>query len=93
MNAHSTLAMPFRPELAGAEAPEPSGLGPTGGISIAFDLTSFMRRHGVIRISDNGAGFSVYMRGDILGTGPTVGDAFDNAVDQRTRNDEPEFAL
>lgn len=50
-----------------------------------FDLTAFMKREGILRISDNGAGFSVYMRGDILGTGPTVGEAYENAAFQRDR--------
>lgn len=48
-----------------------------------FDLSAFMRKENILRISDNGAGFSVYMRGDILGTGETVGEAFTNAARQR----------
>lgn len=48
-----------------------------------FDLSAFMRNEGILRISDNGAGFSVYMRGDILGTGVTVGEAYENAARQR----------
>jgi hypothetical protein len=52
-------------------------------LDMTFDLSRFMRENRVIRISDNGAGFSVYMRGDILGTGETVGEAFDNAARQR----------
>jgi hypothetical protein len=47
------------------------------------DLTGIMRRDGILRIADNGGGFSVYMRGDILGTGKDVGEAYRNALRQR----------
>lgn len=50
-----------------------------------FNLTTFMREHGIIRISDSGAGFSCYMRGDILGTGRTAGEAVENALRQKER--------
>lgn len=57
-----------------------------------FDLTAFMKREQIIRISDNGGGFSVFMRGDILGTGETVGDAYENARSQRDNLQERKAA-
>lgn len=48
-----------------------------------IDLTAIFKREGILRIADNGAGYSVYMRGDILGTGKTVGEAYENALRQR----------
>ncbi len=48
-----------------------------------FDLTAFMRREGILRIANNPHGFSVYIQGDILGTGETFAEAFDNACRQR----------
>ena len=49
----------------------------------AIRLTDIMRRDGILRIADNGMGFTVYLRGDVLGTGRTVGEAFDSALRQR----------
>jgi hypothetical protein len=47
-----------------------------------FDLTSFMRRNGVLRIAQLGDNFSVYITGDRMGCGKTVGEAFANARGQ-----------
>ena len=46
----------------------------------AVNLTRIMQRDGILRISHTGGGFSVYMRGDILGTGKTVGEAYQCAL-------------
>jgi hypothetical protein len=52
------------------------------------DLTAIMRKHRILRISDNspqqdGSSFSVFLKGDAMGTGKTVGEALDCAL--RTR--------
>lgn len=48
------------------------------------DLTGIMRREGILRIARfRAGGFSVAMEGDILGTGKTVGEAYENALRQR----------
>lgn len=47
-----------------------------------FDLTSFMRDNGVLRIAQLGNNFSVYIAGDKMGCGKTVGEAFANARGQ-----------
>lgn len=44
-----------------------------------FDLTSFMREQGILRIAQLGDNFSVYITGDRMGCGKTVGEAFANA--------------
>lgn len=52
-----------------------------------FDLTAAFRKHGILRISDTSGGksasFAVYISGDIVGTGKTIGDALNSAL--RTR--------
>lgn len=56
-------------------------------------LTRFMRREGIIRVSNTDIGVSVYMRGDILGTGEDAEEAFQNAASQRdARSDERKAA-
>lgn len=52
-----------------------------------FNLTAFMKREGILRIARNPHGFSVYIEGDILGTGETVAEAYESAA--RQRDDRP----
>lgn len=49
----------------------------------AVNLTRIMRKEGILRVSCTEHGFSVYMRGDILGTGSSVGEAYQSAMRQR----------
>jgi len=42
-----------------------------------------MERDEILRIAHTGGGFSVYMRGDILGTGKTVGEAYQSALNTK----------
>lgn len=54
-----------------------------------FDLTAAFRKHGILKIADvspkrDQSSFAVYIVGDIVGTGKTVGDALDCAL--RTRD-------
>lgn len=52
--------------------------------SEALKLTAIMEDYGILRIARfKSGGFSVAMEGDVLGTGPTVGAAFDNAIRER----------
>lgn len=45
-----------------------------------FDLTTFMKREGILKIADIGEGqFSVWLRGGRCGTGKSVGAALENA--------------
>ena len=44
-----------------------------------FDLSTFMRVHGVLRIARVGGNFTVAMEGDRLGTGQTVQEALESA--------------
>jgi len=53
-----------------------------------LDLTELMRRNGILRISDtsprgDGSSWAVYLKGNICGTGLTVGDAYQAALDTR----------
>lgn len=63
-----------------------------------FDLTAYMRTNGILRISDSsprqdGSSFAVRLTGDILGTGLTVGDALNSALQTRAaRNTERKAA-
>lgn len=48
------------------------------------DLTGIMRREGIINIHmDQHGSFQLRMRGDILGTGKTVAEAYQDANSQR----------
>lgn len=47
------------------------------------ELDAFMADEGILRISRTQHGRSVYMTGDILGTGETVAEAFESAARQR----------
>ena len=49
----------------------------------AINLTAIMERDEILRIAHTGGGFSVYMRGDILGTGKTVGEAYQSALNTK----------
>lgn len=51
--------------------------------SEAVNLTRLMRAEGILRISCTPHGFSVYLTGDILGTGTSVGEAYQSAMRQR----------
>lgn len=52
-----------------------------------IDLTQIMRDQSILRIArftfDGRELFNVALEGDILGTGETVGEAYQNAVNQR----------
>lgn len=48
-------------------------------------LTAFFRREGILRISDNGGGYSCWARGDLLGTGTTITEAVENVLDAKDR--------
>lgn len=58
----------------------------------SVNLTQIMRREGILRIADLGFGFSVAMRGDILATGATVGEAYENALTERAIKTERKAA-
>lgn len=49
----------------------------------ALNLTRIMLDEAILRIARNPNGYSVYLEGDILGTGKDVGEAFRNAIRQR----------
>lgn len=51
--------------------------------AMAIRLTWLMKEQGILRIAHTGGGFSVYMRGDILGTGKTVGEAYQCALNAK----------
>lgn len=44
------------------------------------NLTRIMQREGILRICHTDGSFAVWMRGDILGTGKTVGEAYQSAL-------------
>lgn len=48
-----------------------------------FDLTSFMRDNGILRIGRFEDNFNVYLTGDKFGCGKSVGEAFANARGER----------
>lgn len=53
-------------------------------IKQGVDLTGIMRREGIINIHMDPSGyFQLRMRGDILGTGKTVGEAYQCALADR----------
>jgi hypothetical protein len=47
-----------------------------------FDLTTFMQGNGILRIGRFDDNFNVYLTGDKMGCGKTVGEAFANARGQ-----------
>lgn len=47
------------------------------------DLDAFMANEGILRIARTKHGRSVYMLGDVLGTGETIAEAYENAARQR----------
>ena len=55
-------------------------------------LTAFFRRNGIIRIADLGTGFTVAMRGDILGVGETVEDAVASALAHKAEREAMQVA-
>ena len=55
-------------------------------------ITAFMRRHGISRIADLSPGFTVAMRGNILGTGETVEEAFQSAMADKVAREAMQVA-
>jgi hypothetical protein len=47
------------------------------------NLTRIMFDEDILRIARVGTGFTLHMRGDVMGTGATVGEAYANALAER----------
>lgn len=55
-------------------------------------LTAMFRKEGILRLSDNGGGYSCYARGDLLGTGTTIAEAVENMRAQRAAREDGRIA-
>lgn len=51
--------------------------------SESVNLTRIMEREGILRIARLNPGYSIAMEGNILATGATVGEAYNNALTER----------
>ena len=58
----------------------------------SVNLTRIMRREGILRIARVGEGFTLHMRGDFMGAGATVGEAYENALNERAIKTEGKAA-
>ena len=56
------------------------------------NLTRIMFDEDILRIARVGPGFTLHMRGDVMGPGATVGEAYENALTERAIKTERKAA-